>query len=349
DDSVSAPAHLADYGLDHPGVQAQFKFKDGSAQTLLVGDKDITGNSVYAKFSGRPEVYLVPDYVVQNLVKTVDDLRDHSLIDTDLVQAGSLRVTADGRTIRVRKAKDNSWDLTAPVSAKADPSKVRDVLTSLNDLRVDRFETDHPSDLKIYGLASPSAVVEVGAAQAGAPDQTLLFGRQKLKTEDVFAKLAGSPTVFLVPQSFVKSLDLKPSDFRDKSLLQFDASQAERLTVSHGGKTIVYVKDAQGRWQAVGRDQANDEGSGILSQLALLTVSDFPGPKADSGTAHPAYRVDVALTGGLARHYAFGNREGSSVYLAVKGNPDLYLVPATAEAPLGSLFGPATPAPTAAK
>jgi hypothetical protein len=350
EDSIPNPAQLADYGLNTASAQAEFIFKDGSSQTLMMGDKGIGGASVYVKPLNQSSVYLVASYVAGNLTKTIDDLRDHSLIQTDLVQAGRLTVTHGGKTLELVKDKDSNWKLTRPISTKADTMKVRDVLTAVNDLRVDQFETDHPSDLKVYGLSPPSVVLEIGGAKSGAKDQTLYIGRDKLKTTDVFAQMKGSPTVFLLPQAFKKSLDLTPADFKDKALLQFDASLAVRLTVTHDSKSIVYVKDAQGKWESVGREKANDEGSGILSQLALLTITDFSPKKSKSGLNHPAYSVEVTFSNQTAHRYLFGNRVQDKIYLSTNRDSEIYLVSASVAAPLEIIFSAPVPAaPAAAK
>ncbi len=356
EDTLDHPDELADYGLNTGAAQADFIFKDGTQQTLMIGDKDISGSSAYVKPANQTKVYLVPSYVTDNFAKSVDDFRDHSVIETDLVQADQIRITHGAKTLELKKDKDNNWSLTRPAAGKADPMKVRDVLTAANDLKIDKFETDHPTDLKIYGLASPSAILEIGSSQAAAKEQVLYLGRDKLKTTDVFAQLKGQSAVFLLPQSFEKSLDLKPNDFKDKTLLQFDASRATRLTVSHNGKSIVYVKDAQGRWQSLGRDKANDEGSGVLSQLALLTIADFSADRSKSGLKHPAYSAEVTFDDQTAHHYQFGNRDQDKIYLTAnfgpKGkSPEVYLVSASVAAPLETIFSApvkasAPPSPT---
>jgi hypothetical protein len=350
DTTIPNPAQLADYGINTAAARADFLFKDGTEQSLLIGGKGITGSSIYVKPVSQNTVYLVPSYVADNLTKTINDYRDHSIIATDLVQAARLRIAHGAKAVEVKKDKDGNWTLTKPTAGKADSMKVRDVLTAANDLKVDKFETDHPADLKIYGLASPSAILEIGSSQPGVPDQVLYLGRDKLKTSDVFAKMRGQDTVFLVSQNFEKSLEMNPSDFKDKTLLQFDASQAQRLTVTHAGKSIVYVKDPQGRWQSVGRDKANDEGSGVLSQLALLTIADFSAQRSKAGLHPSAYSVEVTFADRTARHYEFGNRDQDKIYLsASSGLPgkgsDVYLVPASVASPLETIFS----APPAAR
>jgi hypothetical protein len=349
EDTFDHPDQLADYGLNTRAAEADFIFKDGTQQTLMIGDKGISGSSAYVKPANQPKVYLVPSSVTDNFAKSVDDFRDHSVITTDVVQADELQITHGAKTLELKKDKDNNWNLTRPSAGRADPMKVRNVLSAANDLKIDKFETDHPSDLKIYGLASPGAILEIKSSQAASKDQVLYLGRDKLKTTDVFAQLKGQSTVFLVPQGFEKSLDLKADDFKDKTLLQFDASRASRLTVSHEGKSIVYVKDAQGRWQSIGRDKANDEGSGVLSQLALLTVTDFSADRSKSGLKHPAYSAEVTFDDQTAHHYQFGNRDQDKIYLTAnfgpKGkSPEVYLVSASVVAPLESIFSAPAPA-----
>jgi hypothetical protein len=353
DDTIVNPAQLADYGLNTGAAEADFIFKDGTRQSLMIGNKSISGSSVYVKPANQSTVYLVSTFVTDNFTKSVNDLRDHSVIATDLVQADRLRITHGAKVVELKKDKDNNWDLLKPASGKADSMKVRDVLTAANDLKIDKFETDHPTDLKIYGLASPNAVLEIDSSQAHSNDQVLYLGRNKLKTTDVFAQLKGQETVFLIPQSFSKSLDLKPGDFKDKTLLQFDASRATRLTVSRGAKSIVYVKDAQGRWQSIGRDKANDEGSGVLSQLALLTISDFSTERAKAGLDHPAYSVEVTFSDQTARRYQFGNRDQDKIYMASNSGPrgkgsEIYLVSASVAAPFEGIFSAPAPTPASA-
>ncbi|HVM32991.1 MAG TPA: DUF4340 domain-containing protein [bacterium] len=336
DVAVTQPGPLADYGFNTGSARADFIFKDGSRQALLVGNKDISGSSYYVKPLDQPVVYMVGTFLGQDLTKSVNDLRDHSLISTDLVQADRLTVAHGDRVLELRKNKDNSWTLARPAAGKADVMKVREVLTAVNDLRVDEFVADRDSDPKIYGLNAPRVVLTIGSAQG--KDQTLLVGRDKLKSAETFAQLKGNPEVVLLSQGFVKSLDLKPTDFMDKSLLQFDASRAIRLTVTHAGRSVVYVKNNQGRWESIGRDKANDEGSGILSQLALLTVADFPPQGVSSGVDKPAFTVEVTLSDQTTRRYRFGNRNQDKIYLGTNLSPAIYLVPISVATPLEAAF-----------
>lgn len=340
DTVIDHPDALTDYGFNDHSAVADFMFKGGKSRALTIGDKNISGASIYVKASGQTVVDLVPSYVAESLTKKLNYYRDHTVIQTDLVQASRVAITEHGKKMVLEKGKDENWTLTQPVSEKADPMKVRDVLTATNDLKIDEFETDHPSSLKIYGLAPPQAVLEVGSSQAGVKDQVLDIGRQKLKTSEFFARLKGQDTVFLISQRFVQSLDLKPSDFRDKTILQFDASQATRLSVTHGKKTILYVKDAKGQWNSLGRDKANDEGSGILSQLALLTISNFPGKGVKSGLDHPVYSVVVTLADNKSRQYRFGDETMGEIYLSMGQGSDIYQVLSSVVAPLEGIFAP---------
>jgi len=346
DDSVSNPANLTDYGLNTTAAQATIVFKNGTANTLLIGDKNVVGSSVYLKLINQNVVYLVPSYTVESLTKKVNDYRDHSVLTTDTVLAQRVRLIHSGKVLEIEKDKENNWNLIKPFSSKADIEKVRNLLNAINGLRIDDFETDRPSDLKIYGLASPKTALEIWPSDGGKV-QTLLVGRQKLKTASVFAKKGDGDTVFLIPQTFEKNLDLKPNDFKDKTVLQFDASQVTRLTVSHDDKTIVYVKNAQGRWEAVGRPNANDEGTSLLSQLALLTISDFVIGGAKTGLSHPAYGVEVTLANQKVRKYYLGNREKQEVYLSVEKSKDIYLVPANLISSIEPIFNapPTIPSP----
>jgi hypothetical protein len=98
------------------------------------------------------------------------------------------------------------------------------------------------------------------------------------------------------------------------------------ITVYRASTVFVYQKDDKGQWTCPGRVNAQTEAFGVLSQLAALTINDFPDKRSISGLSSPSYTVELGLSTGSTRLYQFGKRANSLVYLAVDKGKDIYQV-----------------------
>jgi hypothetical protein len=351
DATIDNPVNLKDYGLDSPSVRCTMKTKTGTSFVLLIGDKNMSNSSTYIKRGDKNTVYLVPSYGADNLTKDLNTYRDHTFFKTDTVLAQKVEITRDGKLFSFEKDKDNNWNIVEPIQSKADASKIRDLLNTISSLRIEDFVTDHPSSLAGYGLSKPHIRIEVLNNDSKTP-HSILIGHKKDKTTNLFAKDGDSSSVCLVGEYIDKNLDVKLSDFRDKTAMQFDPGAVKSITVNHGDKTFLYQKDAKGQWSSPGRADANGEGGALVNQLSGTTILDFSEKGALTGLTNPAFIIDIALADGTIRTFRFGNRDKGRVYLASDKTKDIYLVSdsvmSTMEVYYNTVLTP-VPAPTAAK
>lgn len=335
--TIEKPANLADYGLAKPSGRCEFKTKNGAVYTLLIGDKGMGNSSTYAKTGDKEAVHLLQSYLVEGLQKRINDYRDRTFFKTDLVLARKVRIVREGKTTVFEKGQDNVWRLAQPVQGKADEAKLRDLLNAVSNLRGDDFVEDHPADLGKYGLSPARISVEVWPG-SGAP-QSLLIGKMKGKNTSYYAKNGEAPAVLLVGQYIDHTLDLKTADYRDKTLLQFDAGLAKSLTVKRAGKTYLYQKGEKGEWESTDRPKAKDEASALIAQLSSLVISDFPSSAANAGLQDPSFTAEVALTDGNLKTYRFGRPEKDQLYVTPNEKKgDVYLVPSMMLAMVNSLY-----------
>jgi hypothetical protein len=263
------------------------------------------------------------------------------------VLAQKVRVTRGGKVVVFEKDKNSAWNMTEPFRVKVDEQKIKDLLNSVGNLRIVDFPDDHPSNLAIYGLSQPHASIEVWSSVLQKPD-VILLGREKLKANQFFAKSGNDPAVYLVNSYFDKTLDIKPADYRDKSMMKFDASAVKSVTVSHRGKVYAYQKDDKGMWTSAGRDKAQEEGNYLSTALSNTIINDFPPKGAATGLKNPAYLIEVQLNTGEQRTYRFGNITKGDVYLASDKSKDVYLVPSNVLSQLDVYYSELmTPVPTA--
>ncbi len=325
DAAITNISNLADYGLNSPTARCILTDKKGTSHTLIVGDKGVTGSDTYIKTSEKPAVYLIPAYTTDNIKKSVNDYRNRVLFKTDLVAAQKVEVVYGDKTLVLEKDAQNTWNIKSPIEEKADSSKIRDLLNSLNDMKVNEFVDEHPKDIKIYGLSKPRGKVTLWPSDKGSP-KTVLIGRQKLKTTDDFVKMEGQDSVYQVGDAFVKPMDFKINNFRDKLVMQFAADVAKSLTIKSPRTNVTYQKDDKGIWTCPGRVKAQDEASNLISQLSETVIVDFASNTVNTGVENPSFEANVTLKDGTSRLYRFGRIDNGQVYLASDKSKDTYLV-----------------------
>jgi hypothetical protein len=127
--------------------------------------------------------------------------RDRVFAALDADKIDEIRITsASGETTAVRK-QDSGWQITAPLTTKADTAEIASITSNLSSLEVTRVVDENPSDLKEYGLDPPLAEVEFKASSEKdyAEPRKLLLGEKSPTGSDVFAKRDGETRVILIP------------------------------------------------------------------------------------------------------------------------------------------------------
>lgn len=355
DVTIEKPANLKDFGLDPPLARCTLKSKAGTTFTILVGNKDMTGSSAYVKTADKDTVYLATSYMADNLHKGTNDYRDHGFFKTDPVVAKKIQITRNGKTLVFEKDKNNAWNISRPLAARADSGKIRDLLNTISSLHIQDFVADHPSALAPYGLSAPHLRVEVWPSDGG-PSNAILVGRPKDKTSNLYAKSGEEPYVYLIGDFFDKNMDLKVSDYRDKTILQFDSGAAKSLTVHRGSQVFIYRKDDKGQWSSPSRPNGATEAASLLNQLSGITISDFVEKPANTGLSAPPFVAEVGLADGTTRVFKFGKREKDKVNLSVGKSAEVYLVPDSVVSQIEGYYNTiltpvaaASPAPAAPK
>ena len=84
--------------------------------------------------------------------KTADQMRDRELMAFNVDNVQKLVISHDdGSEVAIDRDGDK-WKIVKPASYAADPTQVRQVLTTLGDSKVADFITDTPSNAAQYGL-----------------------------------------------------------------------------------------------------------------------------------------------------------------------------------------------------
>ena len=147
-----------------------------------------------------------------------------------------------------RGAGDN-WRITAPAAFSADGAAVNSMVTSLASLVADKLVDEKPKALEEYGLGMPA--IDVLIRMKDSRTHRVLIGDLSSMSGSFFAKVDADPKVYSVGTFVQTNLNKLLSDLRDKRLMVFAPAQVGQLTLTSGGNTTEFTKNAQGTWQMV--------------------------------------------------------------------------------------------------
>ncbi len=334
---TEAPHSLAPYGLVQPTRVTVWTGteKDRVSKTLLLGKLDPVKKGVYAMRPGEPGVFLVGEEIWTMLPKSVDDLRDKTVLEYDREKVAKLELESPKGKVMLAKESEK-WQITEPERLKADDGEVGGLLWKLKDLKAQRVLAEGPSAVARY-LARPEIKVSVWEHGGSAPKTLLLAPAPERRDHKAlaYAALLGRGPVVLVEAGALQDLARSVTDLRDRSLLGFfDPKDVKRLQVKSGGQAMLLERKGEADWRMVEPKKGRARESKIndlLFTLRSLKWSDLVSPKgvdaARYGLDRPTFEVTLwRADGSELGTLIVGKREGDKTYLKTKASPALYAV-----------------------
>lgn len=197
------------YGLDPAQASIQFQLHNGSKHTLLIGNKDFSGDSVYALIDGAPGVALLPATLGDSAAKPVQQLRDRSVLhlDTSNLQRLEIHDQSGDIVLTTTKDKPNQWTIAEPAAQKgkhAPAWKVIDPFTSLQATDV----IDHPTSKQTASLANPA----IKAVFTSSDGTQVTLRISKPFGDILYAQASDSTALYTLSKRSLDALNLKPAD-----------------------------------------------------------------------------------------------------------------------------------------
>lgn len=197
------------YGLDPPQGSLEFELPSGAKHTLVLGNKDFTGTSVYALIDGGAKVSLVPAALWASAILPVENLRDKRVAGIEPAEIQRVEVRAAGGVIVVSRKKDSAeeWTFDAPGDHKGKPSagsKITDALTSLRAEEV----IDRPA----AGLLRPAAAPAVRAVLTGQDGRAITVSISKPSGDFVYARAGDGPPLYKLKKQVLDNWNWKAAD-----------------------------------------------------------------------------------------------------------------------------------------
>ena len=151
--AADGTAELKKYGLDKP--QATVTVGAGSTRAALAIGSKAEGDdtAVYARDLSRPIVFTIEAALLDDLKKPADDLRAKDIFEFRSFSATGIDLTLNGQAVTFAKEKPTGqdqasaldvWKQTRPAAKDLDQAKATDLLTTLSNLRAEKF-ADKPA------------------------------------------------------------------------------------------------------------------------------------------------------------------------------------------------------------
>jgi Domain of unknown function (DUF4340) len=331
------PDRLKVYGLDPPRTAVELRLANGSKHTLLFGDKDFTGASVYAVIDGGRNVSLLPAALFESVTKPLDDLRDRAVLHLDPAATASFDLKNSSGELAAFKTKEgdkDSWKFTKPDGSSADADAVSSLLGGIATVKFTGVAAETADNLAKYGLASPAmsftAVDDKGTKAALAIGKAV----DKKDGEGYFARDASRPTIFRIDADLYAKLAAKYADLRDKQVVHLNTSDIRGIDLHNdkGDLALSRKKDAPDEWDIDAPTDAKGKTAAAWKILDPLTglradeVLDHPDAGLAAQLAKPAVTVMLTEQSGKQLTVRISKTDGDFVYVQAGAAPTLYKV-----------------------
>ena len=244
-------------------------------------------------------------------------------VETATIEELEVKAASGERT--VLKKTGDAWRIVEPIQAKADEGEATGIVTNLASLDIQRVVDEKATDLAQFGLAPPR--VEVGFKKAGQAEASrLLLGDTNATGGELYAKLPGSPRVFLVSSFLQSTFNKGTFDLRDKTILSFDPAKVDALEIVTKDQRLAFAKTGD-LWTltspvAARADQGQVEGAvGTLQTLAMKSIAEPAAAEKDLakyGLDKPEMTATVGAGSTRATHR---HRQGRPERVPVRQRP----------------------------
>jgi hypothetical protein len=265
DKDILDKADAKAYGLDKPAATIKVtaeeevkgpneaKTKKTRTFTFHLGRQDPEKSKLYVQVAGWERVNAVEDGLLKLVQRPALAYRGRRVLDFNSTDVAKIEVSRNGQPFALEQVK-GSWKLAAPVQADTDSSKAGQLAGDLGRLEAVEYIADNPvvdALDKTYGLAKPTLTAKVTFSDTKKPAQTLLIGKARTDKGEFFAKLASSPSVFVVKKETHDVLDQDSLAYRPLQLWQFPPEDITELRVRKDGPEYRLQRNSE-TWKIAG-------------------------------------------------------------------------------------------------
>jgi hypothetical protein len=319
------------FGLDPPAASIEFTTNGGQKHSLILGDKDFSGNDVYAIVDNEPKISLMPLTLLTTADKSLNDLRDMNVLHVDSADVSSFTLkNPSGELAVARDAKDSTqWNFTKPEKTAADPDVVDGILDAVANARIAGIVSEKPTDLARYGLANPPIALTV--VKNGGDKSTLVIGKKA--GDEYYARALSRPIIFKVKSDLYSKLADNFSQMRDKSVVRLDENSLNRIQLQNANGLIQISRNGTaGQWKIDGPAAVKGKSASswkILNPFTTLRadeVIDHPTAAQLASMKQPAVTATFTKSDGQQITVRISKPSGNVAYAQSSQSPELFKI-----------------------
>lgn len=317
---------LSKYGLSDPALKIDFRESNGSSHSVELGSKDFSNSAVYALVDGSEQIDMLSPSLFDDANKPVSQLRDRSIVDLNDTQLTALTISDSNGHFSLTKAKAG-WEISSPRQVLADSSAIDGLVSSLSNNKFTDVVSETASDPAKYGLVHPAVTIDA-TAQGGKQFHLVL----SKKGDDYYGRDLSRPLIFSVDAPVYNSFDKTFFDLRDKSILQFDPTAVETVTVQNENGTMECSQGKSDQWSMV--EPVADKGKQIqgwkildpLQNTRATNIYDAPSAAILAHLKKPAIQITLVDKSKKTTTIQISAASRNSVYVRTSADPEVYEV-----------------------
>jgi len=324
-DFAPSGGDLKQYGLSEPAVKLEVKLKNGETHRVELGSKDQFGSSAYVKIDGSKNVATVSSGLLTNADKSLNDLRDRSVLGATLYELSSVKVVNEDGSYELEK-KEGEWKIKSSSDAPADDAQVNNLISDLGGAKAAEIVSETVDDPGKYGL--DKSKISITARLTAGGERTVSVGSKV--DENYYAKISDRPQLIKVEKSFYDKLNTKLATLRSKQFVKLNRDELTKVYVKNSNVTLVAEKKGDKWLVTEPADKKDKEASTFKIFTPLETqatdVLDKPAGAIASKLAKPAAEVRLTDKSGKTTILKISSADGENVYVKVEGRPEIYKV-----------------------
>lgn len=251
------------YGLDNPTISVKmWKNGETAPMTFLIGKKGIN-YSVYVKENNEQHIFIIESSALDDLSISTTDIRDRSVIKFNADSITEIQYQNPEPFKCVKNG--NTWQMTHPISAKADADDIRYILSELHTMQVSTFELDGnevKESLSKYGLETPHIKLTLKDADnsyglAIGSKVTLSTDTTTNVKEAVYVQSLHQGGIYTVSDDIYKLLNKTAFDLRDKRLVDFQRGDVTKFEIQHKTQRIEGIRLNKDLWEIQDKHKTN--------------------------------------------------------------------------------------------
>lgn len=315
---------IKSFGLEDPAVTVDIKLKSGDTKTLKLGAKDFSGLSAYAQLGDAGDVLLLPASVLTNSDKSLDDLREKSILGASQFDIKSIKLTNENGQMSI--AKDGGeWMLKKPFEAGVESTEMNSFLSEVTSAEAEEFVSETADNLAKYGLDTPK--ITLTAQLNDGSERTISAG---VKDDNHYAKASSRPQVFKISSSLYDKLNIKPTELRNKEIFKLDRENLSKVEIKNPSLRLVAEKSGD-KWVIKEPADKKDKDAPTLKiinpfETKADEILDSPGSDVRSKLAKPAVEARLTYKDGKVVEVKVSSADGDNAYATVKGRAEVFKV-----------------------